>query len=600
MDRHPLPCKDQILEELGQMKFFTALDLLHGFYNLKIRSEDREKTAFSTLDGHYKFERLPMGLKNSPSIFQQTMNTVLQELMGDYAFIYIDDIVIYSKTADKHVRHIENVLDRLRKHGLRVKFSKCQLIQHKMEYLGFLVGKDGLKVNSKKVQAINDFPTPKDVKGIQAFLRVVGYFRQFIPDNATTARPLYKLLKKEASFCWGEEHEQAFKAFKKALTDAPVLAFPDFSKEFILTTDASGYAIGAVLTQYDEKGRERLISCHSRTLNDAETRYNTFDKEILAVYYGVEANRSFLWGSKFTIRTDNIAIPYLERNKKADSNRAIRWFIKLGEYDYKVEHKKGKSIAHADAVSRYPCDNEARIVPDYAREYRERQKSQKGKEIALAAYLSPQFRVIDHEPELPKQEWEKAIKNTPMNRLPMGDKIFRQDGLIFIKDGPHNLIWVPPNMREKITRLYHNTPVYGHKGVKKTYAAMRKSVTWTRLEKDVAKYIKECKTCQQYKNYETRKVPYKTTPRPTRCFAEVSLDVVGPLPVTSSGMKYILVIQDRLSRWISFVHMSNTSAETTTRLFLKEWVCVYGPPTKILTDRGRNFVSQYFQAWPSY
>jgi hypothetical protein len=588
-DRHPLPRIDQILEELGGAQFFTALDLLHGFYNLKIRPEDRPKTAFSTSDGHYEFVRLPMGLKNSPSIFQRTMNMVLQELLGEYAFIYIDDIVIYSKTAEDHLQHIAKILQRLQKHGLRVKFSKCQLFKSEIEYLGYLVGKDGLKVNPAKIKAINEFPTPKDVKGIQAFLGVVGYFRQFIPDYATIARPLYLLLKKEVKFSWGEEQAQALQAFKKALTTAPVLAFPDFEKEFILTTDASGYAVGAILMQEDDNKRERIISCHSRTLKDAETRYNTFDKEILAVHYGVEQNRSFLWGSKFTIRTDNIAIPYLERSKTSDSSRAIRWFLKLGEYDYKVVHKKGKVITHADAFSRYPCDSEARIVPNYV--VPKKTKPQK----VLNAYLSPQFLAESYAPELSVEEWAKAIQETDKERLPSGEKVLRQDGMIYVQEGITKRIWVPPSLRKRMMALYHDTPVSGHKGVKKTYASMRVDLIWTDMEKDIAKYIGQCKTCQQYKNYDNRKNPYKTTPIPSRCFDEISLDVVGPLPITSSGMKYILVIQDRLSRWISFLPMNNTSAETTSRVFLKEWVCVYGPPKRILTDRGRNFVSAYFQ-----
>jgi hypothetical protein len=588
-DRHPLPRIDQILEELGGAQYFTALDLLHGFYNLKIRPEDRPKTAFSTIDGHFEFIRLPMGLKNSPSIFQRTMNMVLQELLGDYAFIYIDDIVIYSKKADDHLQHIANILERLEKHGLRVKFSKCQLFKHEIEYLGYLVGKNGMKVNPKKIKAIQDFPTPKDIKGIQAFLGVVGYFRQFIPDYATMARPLYKLLKKEVPFKWGEEQSEALRAFKKALTTAPVLAFPDFRKEFILTTDASGYAIGAILTQEDDKAQERLISCHSRTLKDAETRYNTFDKEILAVHYGVEQNRSYLWGSRFTIRTDNIAIPYLERSKTSDSSRAIRWFLKLGEYDYKVVHRKGKIITHADAISRYPCDSEARIVPNYVQPRKDQPKR------VLNAYLSPQFLADTYVPELPAEEWLKAIKQTASNKLPTGDKVLQEDGFIYINDGSKKRIWVPPSLRKRMMILYHDSPISGHKGVKRTYASMKPDLIWTDMEKDVAKYIAKCKTCQQYKNYSNRKVPYKTTPIPSRCFDEISLDVVGPLPVASSGMKYILVVQDRLSRWISFMPMNNTGAETTSRVFLKEWVCTYGPPRKILTDRGRNFVSAYFQ-----
>jgi hypothetical protein len=251
------------------------------------------------------------------------MNMVLQEVLGKFAYIYIDDIIVYSKTAEQHVLDISRVLERLNEHGLRIKFSKVQLFKAEIEYLGFLVGRDGLKVNPLKTKAIQDFPNPTDVKGVQAFLGVVGYFRVFIPDFATKARPLYALLKKGISFSWGEEQTQAVREFKQAMQQAPILAFPDFSREFILTTDASGYALGAVLTQEDDQKRERLISCHSRTLKDAETRYNTFDREILAVYWGVQQNRSYLWGSKFTIRTDNIAIPFLERSRASASDRAI-------------------------------------------------------------------------------------------------------------------------------------------------------------------------------------------------------------------------------------------------------------------------------------
>jgi len=284
------------------------------------------------------------------------MSLILVEILGKYALIYIDDIVIYSKTAENHVKHIETVLTLLQKHGLKVKFSKTQLFQHEVEFLGFLVSKNGLKVNPRKLEAAMNFPQPTNVKAVQAFLGLVGYFRTFIADFATRAKHLYNLLKQQITFCWGEEQEQSFNDLKRALQQAPVLALPDFNREFILTTDASGYAIGAILTQVAKDGKEKLISCHSRTLKDAETRYSTLDREILAVYYGVSQNNSYLWGSKFVIRTDNSAVPYLDRSKSLTTHRAIRWFIKLSEYDYKVEHKKGKTIAHADAISRYPCD----------------------------------------------------------------------------------------------------------------------------------------------------------------------------------------------------------------------------------------------------
>jgi hypothetical protein len=524
-----------------------------------------------------------MGLKNSPSIFQRAMNVVLQEVLGKFAYIYIDDIIVYSHTAEKHLQDIARVLELLFEHGLRIKFSKVQLFKAEIEYLGFLVGRDGLKVNPLKTKAIQDFPTPTDVKGVQAFLGVVGYFRVFIPDFATKARPLYALLKKGISFFWGEDQARAVQEFKLAMQQAPILAFPDFKREFILTTDASGYALGAVLTQEDDNGQERLISCHSRTLKDAETRYNTFDREILAVYWGVEQNRSYLWGSKFVIRTDNIAIPFLERSRTSASDRAIRWFMTLCEYDYRVEHRKGKSIAHADALSRYPHDADYTVSTCVDNDGQ------------VIAYLSPTWHSDELVPIVDTDEWKRAVQKTAKGKLPEGNQVVRRDDLIYIKTNEKELLWVPPSLRTKMVKLYHEPPSQGHRGAQAVSKAMKNDMTWTNLERDVKDIIKSCEACQQFKNYGTKNRPYKTRPVPKRCFDEISMDVVGPVPTSSKGNNYILVIQDRLSRWIQFSPMSNTSALTTSRTFLNDWVCVFGPPGRILTDRGPNFLSSYFR-----
>ena len=580
-DRHPLPRISQILEQLGGAVYLTALDLLHGFYNLEINPADRYKTAFSTPDGHYEFIRLPMGLKNSPSIFQRVMNLVLTDVLGRYAFIYIDDIVIYSKSAEEHLQHLEIIFSRLQKYGLKIKFSKCQLMQTQIEYLGFLVGKDGLHVNPKKVEAIQKFPRPTDVRGIQAFLGVVGYFRTFVLNFAAKARGLYMLLRKETPFLWGKEQEDSFTQLKEAMMRAPVLALPDFDKPFILTTDASGYAIAAILTQESKDGKkEHLISCHSRMLKGAEANYHTLDREILAVFYGVEQNRSYLWGNKFTIRTDNLAIPYLERNKTSDSRRAIQWFLKLSEYDYTVEHRKGKTIPHADAFSRYPASDDVK---------------QTSKRTATVAYVSPQFTNEDYLPSLPDYVWVEHTAKVPKDKVPTGDKVREEKGLYKIQTESGTVTWVPPTLRDQLIRLYHEPPCSGHKGRRKTLKAMNSDFYWTNMHKDVNKYIAKCDYCQKYKNYGNRSAPYKVTTIPATCFEEVSLDVVGPLPTSADGNRYSLCVQDRLSRWVLFTPMTNAGAEMTTRIFLKEWVVVFGPPRRLLTDRGTNFTSVYFE-----
>ena len=571
-DPFPIPRIDQILEELGGCQFFSALDLLNGFYNLKIRPEDRLKTAFSTYEGHYEFVRLPMGLKNSPSIFQRMMNIVLAGCLGKFAYIYIDDIVIYSKTAEEHLIHLERILQSLREANLRIKFSKCQIFKTSIEYLGFLVSKDGLMVNPKKLKSVAEFPTPKDMKGVQAFLGLVGYFRIFIKDFAKVARPLYDLLKKSITFKWTKTQENAFQILKNALMKAPVLAFPDFSKEFILTTDASHYALGAVLTQETDEG-EKLISCASRSLKGAEMNYSNTDREILAVVFGVKHNRSYLWGHKFRVKTDHSAIPYLQRNT-SNNARAIRWFLELSEYDYTIAHKKGTRIQHADALSRYPVD---KII--------------KGGKVV--AYLSPSMASTEFEPLWDMDEWKNCTQ-ADRTKPEIDDKNYiEKNGLIYYIKTGKQLLWVPVKLRNYVMKACHDPPSMGHRGVDKTYAYMKANLNWKYMEEDIRSFIKCCDMCQRFKHFRHMS-PTHRVPVPMNVFDEVSIDVVGPVPISQVGNRYILVIQDRLSRWLMFCPMTNQSAETVVRVFLTKWVCVYGVPKKLISDRGTNFVSELF------
>ena len=567
-DPFPLPRIAQILEDLGGCKYFTTLDLLNGFYNLEIKPSDRYKTAFSTHDGHYEFIRLPMGLKNSPSIFQRMMNAVLQGSLGKYAYIYIDDIVIYSKTAKDHLKHIEKILLQLREANLRIKFSKCQFFQTSVEYLGYIIGRDGMRVNPKKLKSISHFPIPKDVKGVQAFLGLVGYFRLFVENFASIARPLYDLLKKSTEFKWTIRHTTAFNKLKDALMNAPVLAFPDFDKEFILTTDASSIALGAILTQETPKG-EVLISCHSRALKKAEINYSNTDRELSAVMYGVKQNRSYLWGHPFVIRTDHMAIPYLQRNM-TDNYRAIRWHTELGEYTYRVEHRKGKSIGHADALSRYPHNEE------------------------LTCYLSPSMQSTDFVPIWDLKYWKKMLDLEKEKPDCQQNQDYKEIGglIYFIKDNKQ-ILWVPRKLRFEVIQAFHDPPSMGHQGVDKTYNAMKELVTWKNMQKDVRSYIQSCDVCQKYKAFK-HMTPSQRVPIPLAPFEEISMDIVGPVPNSRAGNRYVLVIQDRLSRWLVFTPIPDQSAETTIRAFLTKWICVYGVPKKVITDRGTNFVSELF------
>jgi hypothetical protein len=440
-DPFPLPRIDQILEELGGSKFFTCFDLLNRFYNLEIAEADKAKTAFSTFDGHYEFNRLPMGLKNSPGVFQRLMNLVLSGFMGHFSMIYIDDIIVYSKTAELHVEHIEKILDKLDEAGLRIKLSKCQIFRTSIKYLGYRVSQEGLMVEPAKLIAIDKYPRPKDVKGIQSFLGMIGYFRSFIVNFADVARPMYDLLKKGVKFEWTKEQQKSFEQLKAQLMAEPVLRFPDVSRPFIITTDASAYAVGAVLTQEFEDG-EHLIYCHSRSLRKSEKNYNNMDREILAVTEGVKKHRLYLWGHPFVIKTDHIAIPYLHRNH-SDNARALRFYNDLAEYNYTVEHKKGKSIAHADALSRYPYDM---TLPDFA------------DDTPISAYISPVHQNTDFEPIWSDDDWREATKADKLD-FSSKDNLTQENGLYY-KTFPEGLklLYVPKSLQNYVLSAYHDPP----------------------------------------------------------------------------------------------------------------------------------------------
>jgi len=578
-DPHPLPRIAQILEELGTARYFTAIDLLWGFYNLKIQPEERYKTAFSTPDGHYEFVRLPMGLKNSPAIFQRVMNMVLSGTLGKFAFIYIDDVVVYSRTAEEHLQHLDNIFNKLRHAGLKVKFSKCQLFKTSIDYLGFVIGKDGLQVNPAKVSAISQFPTPTTEKAVRAFLGMVGYFRTFIKDFSTKAAPLYHLLKEDGNFNWTPACDKAISVLKHALTTAPILAFPDFDKPFYLTTDASGYAIGAWLTQKVNK-KEVLIGCTSRTLRGSEVNYTNVDREILAVRNGIKQFRSYLWGNPFVIRTDNKAIIHIAKNTTTDNQRALRWHLDFCEYTYTVEHRKGSSIRHADALSRYPANMKEKKDP-----HAKRIPAQ------ISAFLSPGLQNQPLEPEFDLDSWKTILSS--LENVPTGDQWKKVNGLTYHLKDKKLRLWVPPQLRLNVLKAYHDPPAQGHCGRDKMQYAMEGNVFWNKMIQDIKEYVNTCETCQRAKHYQ-HKTPWQNTPIPGEVFEDVSLDVVGPVPTSLTGKSYILVVQDRLSRWIKFSPMRDTSAEVTARTFLNDWVCVYGVPKRIITDRGTNFTSRLF------
>ena len=329
-DEHPLPRIDDMLDIFNGSEWFTSLDLASGYWQIEMDEKDKEKTAFITHEGLYQWKVMPFGLTNAPATFQQMIQEVLGELFYTKAPAYIDDINVHSKKFEQHIRDLEEVFKRIRKAGLKLRIDKCKFCFSEIEFLGYIIGKDGIKTDEKKIEKIKEYPRPMTITELKGFLGLASYYRRFIKEFSKIAKPLNDLMKGinytrevkqkvqnkriRIEEKWGEKQEKSFQTLKEKLCTTPVLAYPDFEKEFILYTDASGYALGAVLSQKDKDEKEHVIYYASKSLTDTEKNYSTTELECYAVVWAVEKFHYYLDGKKFKVITDHYALKWLEKN----------------------------------------------------------------------------------------------------------------------------------------------------------------------------------------------------------------------------------------------------------------------------------------------
>lgn len=359
-DAYPLPNITDILDQLGKSRYYTTLDLAQGYHQVKMHPDHKERTAFSTERGHFEFQRVPFGLKGAPATFQRLMNTVLTGLNGLKTFVYLDDIIIYARDIPDHSKKLQEVFERLRQFNLKLQPTKCEFMRKEVNYLGHVITDQGVRPDPQKVQCVMDYPIPRNSKDIKSFLGLSGYYRRFIPDYGKIAKPLTSLLKKDVEFKWSDLCQKAFEDLKNALTNEPLLQYPDFNQIFNLTCDASGYAIGCVLSQ-GPIGKDLPIAYASRTLNKAEQNYSTTERELCAIIWGVKQFRPYLLGQEFNIITDHRALTWLF-NVKDPGSRLTRWRLKLEEYQYQIQYKPGCNNTNADALSRIRVTTRAQTL----------------------------------------------------------------------------------------------------------------------------------------------------------------------------------------------------------------------------------------------
>lgn len=353
-DAYPMPRVDELIERLGTARYLTTLDLTKGYWQIPLTDRAKEKTAFAVPEGLFQYKVLPFGLHGAPATFQRAMDRILKP-HRQYAAAYLDDVVIHSPDWESHLVRVQAVLDSIRNAGLTANPKKCCLAMEEVKYLGFIIGRGLVKPQLNKVEAIQNWPRPVNKKQVRAFLGITGYYRRFIPSFATIAVPLSDLTKGKQSNMvkWNPEAEDAFQKLKVALCTQPVLITPDFSKEFVVQTDASDVGIGAVLSQTRD-GEEHPIVYLSRKVNEHEKRYAIVEKEALAIKWALDMLRYDLLGRQFKLVTDHAPLKWMCVNKGQNA-RVTRWFLALQDFKFSVEHRPGTQLANADALSRVFC-----------------------------------------------------------------------------------------------------------------------------------------------------------------------------------------------------------------------------------------------------
>ena len=584
------------------------------------------------------------------------MELILVGLRFETCLIYLDDTIVYGRTFQEELERLEEVFRRFVSAGLKLKPSKCVLFQKSVAYLGHIVSENGIETDPAKVERVCEWPVPENSTEVKSFLALAGYYRRFVPDFASVARPLHKLTEANVDFAWTSECQSSFDALKKLLSTAPTLSYPDFSAEFILDTDASNHGIGAVLSRLKD-GVEHPVAFASRTLTKAERDYCVTRKELLAVVEFVKQFRHYLQGPKFRIRTDHAPLRSLLKVKEPEGQLA-RWIELLSPFNYEIEYREGQRHQNADAMSRRPCSDGCKWCKEWKKaeqmvsvavqtdvslagsdEFVVRQTGsphveQDGAELSSAATkhcaptdeLSTRCNTIKLEPAWTREylrdqqeavlslkvilqfkkagairpKWEdvspcdRTVKSlwAQWDQLEIHDRVLCRRWEEESGARVSYQIILPRDLRDTALKAHHDHTTASHRGINKTLAAVRSRYYWPGLTTQVKRWVRICHECGAKKNWgRKRRSPLKqyVVGAPME---RLAMDILGPLPLTPRGNRFLLVVTDYFTKWTESYAIPNQEAVTVAEKLVVEFVCRFGVPRELHSDQGTNFESK--------
>lgn len=581
-DVYPLPTVDNAFMFLAQAKFFTVLDLNQAYFQLPLHKDSKKWSSFCTPYGIFEHNGVPQGIK----IGSQALTRTLDQILGDYKFKFVfnflDDCLIFSNSLKEHKFHIKQVLMKFRQYGLTVNPLKITVGKPVVKYLGHIIGDGKLISDPDRTKVIHSYKTPTKVKDIQRFLGFVGFYSRFIPKFSDIAAPLNKLRQKDVKFKWTDVEQQAFDKLKFAVTNPPILFLPDFSKEFVITADASDTGLGAIL-QIRENGNLYPVHYASRTLSRAERAYSTYKKEFLACLFAVEKFRLYL-SKKFILQTDNMAVSYVLK-KNAATGQLARWALKLAEFDFSIEHIKG-TLNIADTLSRL-----------YENDDRKIENSPKTNDFCSMLMYFPE--IFQNLPNLQRQDvrLRKILDDLRNGIVTTGYSLKRNVLYYATNRNKKPKIVVPESMQLVVTKYFHELPGAAHSGIAKTINKINKEFVWPDMLNFIRNYVRTCGQCQLAKPAQNLKRGLMNSSPATYPCEKFYCDFVGPLPRTKLGHSAIFVVVDAFSKFCFIYPVRKQTAAAAIDILNKYIFAQHGLCKILVSDNGSQFTSHKFKAF---
>lgn len=630
-----MPRIDELLESLGSNKYYSVLDMRKGYHQLELEEDHKQMTAFTVGPlGFYEYNRLPLGLSNAPATYQRIMEQVLRSVTtgtNRFCQIYLDDIIIVSKSFEEHMDHLSKVFSRIRHAGMKLSPKKCHLFRDKVRYVGHIVSADGIEADPDKVEKVRNWPIPKNADETRTFLGFTGYYRRFVKDYAKIARPLNDLTqgmisKRKSSrhktplstdFVWGEAQLSAFNKLKECLTEPPILVYPDYKQPFSLHTDACLNGLGAVLYQRVD-GKDRVIAYASRGLSKAEKNYPVHKLEFLALKWAVTKKFSdYLYGNAFVVLTDNNPLTYVLQKAQLDAT-GHRWIAALSSYDFTIQYRSGKANGDADALSRMPQDVE--VIPRESIQALCRTQFAQPYIESLCMSANHLDDGMDLQGEFLPQDWRSRQRDDPIigifsravtNKVKPakmeittreGKTLLREFHKLFLKRGvlyrrvadndeEKCQLVLPSAYRKQALQSAHDD--MGHFGRERSLNVLRDRIYWPNMTADVQEWVRSCLRCIQRKSHPNARAPLvnivTTQPLELVCMDYLTLET------SKGGYQNILVITDHFTKLATAIPTRNQTARTTADALFNNFIVFYGLPQRLHSDQGANFESQIIQ-----